>query len=186
MKETIKTSEECLDIEKFEEEEMADIVSILISVVALVMSSLTALVGLIITWINSQREYDPMIVLGAFKIDDDSFKRVVRIKNLGRGTAFDVRVTIYDEQKCMYRANSIDLIPSNEYDNIPYELWRYPDKKHSDMMELINKNKTLLFHITFANENGRKKQTYYIGELIPDWYSKISKREFRKYKNSQS
>ncbi len=160
---------------------MVDWLSLSLSITALAMSTITAIVGLILNWVDHQREYDPMIVLGTFKNEEDSHRSDVLLKNLGRGSAFDIRVNIYDKEKKHYRAYSIDLLPSNEAEPIPYEILDFETKKRIDPYTLFENNFTLLFHITYENENGRKKQKYYIGETIPKWYSKITKNEFNKY-----
>ncbi|MHA1188278.1 MAG: hypothetical protein ACTSSK_15675 [Candidatus Heimdallarchaeota archaeon] len=161
---------------------MVDWLSFALSLSALILSTLVAIVGLIISWINHRREYDPMIVLGMFRKGDETSDEIFRIKNLGRGQAFDINVVVFDEQLTMYHAIPIDLIPSLESDHIPGEFWRYPDKDYTDIYKLKNENEWLLFHITYRNEFGRKRQTYYHAELIPSWYTKITKSKFNKYK----
>ncbi|MHA1185489.1 MAG: hypothetical protein ACTSXA_06450 [Candidatus Heimdallarchaeota archaeon] len=161
---------------------MIEWISFSLSLTALVMSTITAIVGLVITWINHQREFDPMIVLGLFKINNNSRDKTVRIKNLGRGSAFDVRVTIIDEILNEYRASSIDLIPANEYENIPFEYNRKNDQKYTELTDLVFLNTSLLYHISYMNENRRIKHTYYIAVLPQDWYTKITKRKFIKFK----
>lgn len=160
---------------------MAD-ASLWIAITSLLISSATALVGLIISLINHRREYDPMIALDTFRINEESTDRAVRMRNVGRGSAHDVQINIYDEQDVRYRAYPIDLIPSNEFKNLPGYLQSYPDNREFWMGELNNKNHTLYFHIIYKNELGRKKQTYFVGEVIPEWYTKISRRKFDRYR----
>jgi len=158
--------------------------SLLIAITSLLISSATALVTIIISVINHRREFDPMIALDTFRIDEESIKRGLRMRNVGRGPAHNIQISVYDLQDVRYRADPIDLIPSNEKKYFPGYFLSHPDNSEFWFTDLTNKNFRLYFHIIYENERERKKQSYFVGEVEPAWYTKISRRKFKKYRKS--
>ncbi|NHK30089.1 MAG: hypothetical protein FK730_01970 [Asgard group archaeon] len=158
---------------------MVDGVSLSLSLIALAISIL----GLIISWINHQRTFDPILALGLFK-NKETGKEQVYIRNVGRGTAFLITVKIIDEQKIIYLSNPINLISTDEDEYIPGELYKFPNKEYTEIYKLYNNNQTLLYHLKFENEKGKRMQSYFLSELSFYFY-KLTKREFKKYLNKK-
>ena len=72
---------------------MIDWVSFGLSLTAIIISSATALVGLIITWINHRKSFDPILAIDRERnLKTNDFE--VCVKNIGRGTAYFVGLTL--------------------------------------------------------------------------------------------
>lgn len=155
---------------------MVDWVSFGLSLTAIIISSTTALVGLIITWFNLRKTFDPILAIDRERnLETDQFQ--VCIKNIGRGTAYLVEIMLFiyksrDDEFEPFTTNKIDLITPTEKKYIERDLF-YNVKTliiSEDIEQFSIKDTTfdeslkmipLFIRLVYRNENRRKIQTYF-------------------------
>ena len=175
---------------------MAD-ASLWISITALILSSATALVGLILTWVNHRKSFDPIIV-----IDKQPNKRIgygeICLKNVGRGTAYRIElVLIMGNQDNYFESNPIDILPQGDIQFIEDKPFLFLEKNkdtkvisEKDLFHLSfirhnvetkflpNAIETVLVKISYFNEDNRRK-TVYFKTWVFDYFASLSKKQYK-------
>jgi len=170
---------------------MAD-ASLWISITALVISTATALVGLILNYLSHKKTFDPILVI----------KQVIRlnnrsdicIKNIGRGSAYKIILRFYYGNKSeFYFIVPLDILSPNEQHFIEKSMYikaKIIKKSHelldsADSLEKlveklkIDKKVITLAKLTYFNESNKRRDSFFSVWGLQTFMS-ISKKEYKK------
>ncbi|MCE7744381.1 MAG: hypothetical protein GPJ52_04530 [Candidatus Heimdallarchaeota archaeon] len=151
---------------------MSENAALAISITALILSFFTALVSYIISWHNHRKSFDPIIVIDA-REDEEKKRLKFFLKNVGRGTAFDIVVDVFIKDNNKYSKERIARFDVMEVENqsiIPMHI----------IDQYMSKDDDYLLVISYENESRRKLGIYYTSFAFFE-FVRISKIKFKQY-----
>lgn len=179
---------------------MSDIASLVISITALIISSTTALAGLLIAWYNYRKTFDPKLIMKK-ELNSETDKKEVCLKNTGNGTAHSTEITIHYQEKDVleeYHSPVFDNLEKGEREFIHDDIFLTPNDEQVDVINLIEKNlfpvqdpkagvaldsKEVLIEIYYENEGRRILRTHLLTYQFDNFYY-ITKSRFIQIKKA--